>query len=131
MVRIRELAPNANSWFSMAYVLVVDSQAGVRQQLVRLLEQAGHRATGVATISEARSLLQDEVPDLLATEGVLIDGSSTSLVGQTEAAGAKTLMLTGSADRISEFAGTGQPYLSKPFLPDVFLQRVREILGTE
>jgi DNA-binding response OmpR family regulator len=130
MARIKELAPNANSWFCMAYILVVDSQAGVRQQLVRLLEQAD-RATGVATISEATSLLQDEVPDLLATEGVLIDGSSTSLVEQAEAAGAKTLMLTGSADRISEFAGTGQPYLSKPFLPDAFLQRAREILGEE
>jgi hypothetical protein len=37
----------------MAYILIVDSQAEFRQQLVRLLEQAGHRATAVATVSEA------------------------------------------------------------------------------
>jgi DNA-binding response OmpR family regulator len=131
MERIKELALNTNRWFCMAYVLVVDSQAGVRQQLVRLLEQAGHRATAVATVSEATTLLQDEVPDLLATEGVLIDGSSTSLVEQAEAAGAKTLMLTGSPDRIVDFDAAGQPYLSKPFPPDLFLERVRKILGEE
>ena len=96
-----------------------------------MLEQAGHRATAFATVSEARSLLQDEVPDLLATDAVLIDGSSTSLVQQAEAAGAKILIMTGSSDRIAELEGAGQAYLSKPFLPDLFLQRMREILGVD
>jgi DNA-binding response OmpR family regulator len=107
----------------MAYVLIVDSQAEFRQQLVRLLEQAGHRATAVASVSEATSLLQAEAPDLLATDVVLSDGSSTSLAQQAEAAGAKTLMMTGNPDRIIEFEGAGQPYLSKPFPLDLFLQR--------
>jgi DNA-binding response OmpR family regulator len=113
----------------MAYVLIAESQADLRQHLVRLLEQAGHRATAVATVSEATTLLQDEVPDLLATDAVLVDGSSASLVVQAEAAGSKTLMLTGSPDRIVDFDAAGQPYLSKPFPPDLFLQRVRELLG--
>jgi DNA-binding response OmpR family regulator len=38
-------------------------------------------------------------------------------------------MMTGSSDRIVEFDGAGQPYLSKPFVPEVFLQRVEEILA--
>jgi hypothetical protein len=63
-----------------------------------------------------------------ATDAVLIDGSSTSLVGQAEAAGAKTLMLTGSSDRMVDFEAAGQPYLSKPCPPDLFLRRMREIL---
>jgi CheY-like chemotaxis protein len=54
----------------MAYILIVDSQVEFRQQLVRLLEQAGHRGTAVASVSEATSLLQTEVPDLLATDVV-------------------------------------------------------------
>jgi DNA-binding NtrC family response regulator len=83
----------------MAYILIVDSQVEFRQQLVRLLEQAGHRATAVVSVSEATSLLQTEVPDLLATDVVLTEGSSTSLVQQAEAAGAKTLMMTGNPDR--------------------------------
>jgi DNA-binding response OmpR family regulator len=115
----------------MAYILIVDSQVEFRQQLVRLLEQAGHRATAVASVSEATSLLQTEVPDLLATDVVLTDGSSTSLVQQAEAAGANTLMMTGNPDRIIEFDGAGQPYLSKPFLPDLFVQRVREMLSSD
>jgi DNA-binding response OmpR family regulator len=115
----------------MAYFLIVDSQVECRQQLVRLLEQAGHRATAVASVSEATSLLQTEVPDLLATDVVLTDGSSTSLVQQAEAAGAKTLMMTGNPDRIIEFDGAGKPYLSKPFLPDLFVQRVREMLSSD
>ena len=115
----------------MAYILIVDSQVEFRQQLVRLLEQAGHRATAVALVSEATSLLQAEVSDVLATDVVLTDGSSTSLVQQAEAAGAKTLMMTGNPDRIIEFDGAGKPYLSKPFLPDLFVQRVREMLSSD
>ena len=60
----------------MAYIVIVDTQAELRQQLVRLLEQVGHRATAVATISEAISLVEAEPPDLLATDVVLIDGAS-------------------------------------------------------
>jgi|SRR5689334_16345008 len=111
----------------MAYILIVDTQAEFRQQLVRLLEEAGHRATAVATISEATRLLEAEVPNLLATDAVLVDGSSETLTKRAEAAGAKTLMMTGSPDRIIEFDGAGQPYLSKPFLSEAFLERVREM----
>lgn len=113
----------------MAYVLIVDTQAEFRQRLLWLLEQAGHRGTAVATISEATSILEDEVPDLLATDVILTDGSSASLAKRAEELGARTLMMTGSSDRIIEFDGAGQPYLSKPFPPDVFLQRVEEILA--
>ena len=66
---------------------------------------------------------------MLATNVVLTDGSSTSLVQHAEAAGAKTLMMTGNPDRIIEFDGAGQPYLSKPFPPEGFLERVQEILA--
>ena len=112
----------------MAYILIVETQALFRDQLVRLLERSGHSATAVATISEAASLVQAEVPDVLATDAVLTDGSSTNLAQQAKTAGAKTLMMTGSADRIVEFDAAGQPYLSKPFPPDLFLQRVQELL---
>jgi DNA-binding NtrC family response regulator len=119
------------SWRYMAYILIVDSQAEFRQQLVRLLEQAGNRATAVASVSEAAKLLQAEVPDLLATDVVLIDGSSTTLVQQAQAAGARTLIMTGNPDRIVEFEGARQPYLSKPFRAEAFLQRVDEILAAK
>jgi two-component system response regulator AtoC len=113
----------------MAYILIVDSQAEFRDQLVLGLEQAGYRAAAVATISEATRLIENEVPDLLATDGVLVDGTSTSLVQQAEAAGANILMMTGNPDRIVEFDGAGQPYLPKPAMPEMFLERVRQMLG--
>ena len=62
---------------------------------------------------------------------MLTDGSSTSLVQQADAAGAKTLMVTGNPYRIIEFDGAGKSYLSKPFLPDLFVQRVREMLSSD
>jgi len=113
----------------MAYILIIDTQPEFRHQLVRLLENTGHRAAAVATISEAAAMLQTGVPDLLATDVVLTDGSSTNFAQQAAALGAKTLMMTGNPDRIVEFDGAGQPYLSKPFLPGVFLQRVEEMLA--
>lgn len=115
----------------MAHILIVDSQVEFRQQLLRLLEQAGHRATAVATVLEATTILHAELPDLLATDVVLADGSSTGLVTEAEAAGAKTLMMTGNPDRIVEFDDAGQPYLSKPFQPDRFLLRIEQILAAD
>ena len=113
----------------MAYILIVDSQAEFCQQLVLQLEKAGHRAAAVATVSAATKLMKDEVPDLLATDGVLSDGSSTSLVQQAETAGAKVLMMTGNPDRIVELDGAGQPYVSQPVAPKAIVQRVRQVLG--
>jgi DNA-binding response OmpR family regulator len=40
-------------------------------------------------------------------------------------------MMTGNPDRIVEFDGAGQPYLSKPFSPDAFVQRVQQILAAD
>jgi DNA-binding response OmpR family regulator len=114
----------------MARILIVDTQTELRHQLVRLLEQAGHSATTVATISEAATILRDDVPDLLATNVVLIDGSGASLAKQAESAGAKVLMITGSPDRIVEFDDSGQCYMSKPFPPEAFLRRVQEMLSS-
>jgi DNA-binding response OmpR family regulator len=121
--------PLLKCFLDMAHILIVDTQTELRHNLVRLLEQAGHRATAVATVSEAAAILRDDVPDLLATNVVLIDGSGTSLARQAEAAGAKVLMITGSPDKIVEFDGSGQRYLSKPFPPETFLQRVQQILS--
>jgi DNA-binding response OmpR family regulator len=82
-------------------------------------------------VSEATSLLQSEVPDLLATDVVLTDGSSTSLVQQAEAAGAKIFIMTGNPKGIIEFDDAGQPYLSKPFSAEAFVQRVQELVTEE
>ena len=71
------------SYVNMTYILIADSQAEFRQELVVQLERAGHQAAAVATVSEATKLLENEMPDLLATDGVLTDGSSTSLVQPT------------------------------------------------
>ena len=113
----------------MAFVLIVDTQLDLGRQLARTLEQAGHRAAAVATASQAAEILAADPPDLLATNVTLIDGSSAALIRQAEALGTKTLMMTGSPDRILEFDGAGQPYLSKPFPVEVFLQRVQELVG--
>ena len=128
-VPLSERSIRPQGYLSMAYILIVDSQAEFGHQLVLQLEKAGHRASAVATVSAATKLMEDEVPDLLATDGVLSDGSSTSLVQQAEAAGAKVLMMTGNPDRIIEFDGAGQPYVSKPIAPEGFMQRVRQVLG--
>lgn len=90
----------------MAFAWIFDFYVRARNGTVVLqLEKAGHRAAAVATVSAATKLIEDEVPNLLATDGVLSDGSSTSLVQQAEAAGAKVLMMTGNPDRIGEALG--------------------------
>ena len=46
----------------MAHILILETQAELRQQLVRLLEKAGHRAAAVATITDAVAILQADAP---------------------------------------------------------------------
>jgi len=58
-----------------------------------------------------------------------IGSQDQKCVPQAAALGVKTLMMTGNPDRIIEFDETGQPHLSKPFPPEVFLQPVKEILA--
>jgi DNA-binding response OmpR family regulator len=113
----------------MARILIVDTQIERRHPFVRLLEQAGHSVIVVATISEATSFLEEQVPNLLATNVVLTDGSGAILAKRAGVAGAKTLMITGSPDRMIEFDDAGQRYLSKPFPPEAFLRQVQEILS--
>ena len=79
-------------WRNMTPSLIVDTHIELRHQLVRLLEQAGHCVTAGATISQATDLLEEHVPDLLATNVVLTDGSGASLAKRAEAGGAKTLI---------------------------------------
>jgi DNA-binding response OmpR family regulator len=110
----------------MASILIVDTHVELRGQLVRALELAGNRARAVATVSQAAQILAAGAPDLLATDAILTDGSSTSLAQQAEALGTKTLIMTGNPDRIVEFDGAGQSYLSKPFPVEAFVQRVQE-----
>jgi hypothetical protein len=93
-VKVLERPCCMTCWLHMARILIVETQINVRHTLVSLLEQAGHSATAVATLAEAASILAVDVPDLLATDVVLTDGSSTSLAKQVEAAGARTLMMT-------------------------------------
>src|SRR5215472_14762180 len=113
----------------MGRILILDSQTALRHQLLQLLEHQGHQAIAVATVSQAASFLEEHVPDLLATNVALPNGSGISLAERAKAAGAKVLMITGSPDRIIEFGEAGQQYLSKPFPPEVFLRRVEEILS--
>jgi DNA-binding response OmpR family regulator len=130
-VTILERSGCTRRYRSMARILILDTQTTLRHQLVRLLEQQGHQAIAVATVSQAASFLEEHVPDLLATNVVLTNGSGISLAGRAKAAGAKVLMITGSPDRIIEFDEAEQQYLSKPFPPEVFLRRVEEILSAD
>jgi DNA-binding response OmpR family regulator len=113
----------------MANILIVDTQPVLRHQLAVLLEQAGHQVTAVATVAEASRIVQGSALDLVATDVNLLDGSSAQLVRQAAMAGIKTLMMTGDPKRIIDFDGAGQPYLSKPFPPGLFVKRVEELLS--
>lgn len=115
----------------MAYILIVDREAAFRQYLIHLIEQAGHRAIAVAKIAEATRILQQITPDMLATDVVVADGSSAGLIRWVTRLGAQTLLMTRSSARMTEFDGAGQAYLQKPFLPQRFVQRVKEMLATK
>jgi DNA-binding response OmpR family regulator len=113
----------------MAYILIVEAQTPLHEQLARLIEERGHHVMVVATLKDASDILTTIAPDILAADATLIDGSSDNLVRQAKDLGAKIIMMTGSPERIIEFDGAGQPYLSKPFPPEALVEKVEEVLA--
>ena len=110
-------------------VLIADDEAPIREALSRFLEKAGHAVVAVDSGSAALAAAREH-----AFDAILLDMRMPDISGKTvferwmterPALARRVVFLTGdivSADLQQFLAGTGQPFLAKPFDLDVVLQ---------
>jgi len=110
-------------------ILVADDEAPIRQSLTRFLERAGHTVNAVDSGSAAMTAVKDQAFDAVLLDMRMPDVSGKQVFElwrkeQPELA-RRVVFLTGdivSTDLQQFLAGTGQPFLAKPFDLDVVLQ---------
>jgi len=118
-------------------ILLVEDQAPIRMLAEDLLSEAGHK---VLTASGGKMALQlaeqySGVIDLLVTDVVMPGMSGPELAAQLTLSQPRLIVLyiSGYTDHALLHRGVieqGTAFLQKPFLPDVLLSRVDELLGS-
>ena len=113
-----------------AKILVVEDDTASRTGLVKILQNAGHEATGAATFDEGRRLLTETNPDLLIVDLRLGGFNGLQLIVTRPM---PAIVITGFADPVleTEAKHLGADFLMKPFKPSALLRLVDEKLGTD
>jgi DNA-binding response OmpR family regulator len=116
-------------------VLVVDDDQAAAELIAGLLESAGYRVTVAATGEEALELSRGEPPALVVLDVCLPGVSGYEVCRELRdrfGAGLPIVFVSGtrtdSYDRVAGLAVGGDEYLTKPFVPDELLIRVRRLV---
>ncbi len=116
-------------------ILVVEDEAGLRKLIREILSNNGYTVLEAADAGMAIEFCEAHAGpiDLVLTDCVLPGMSGSDLAGRASALRPKAsiLYMSGYAER-DAFGGPGpapgEPFLEKPFTPDVLLKKVRDIL---
>src|SRR6218665_3583671 len=113
-------------------LLLVDDEAALREPLAEYLSRQGFDVIQAASAAEARTLLRDEVPDLVLLDIMMPGEDGLSLcrhLVETRALPAIFLTARGEAtDRIVGLEIGADDYVVKPFEPRELVARIRSVL---
>ncbi|SFC45138.1 DNA-binding response regulator, OmpR family, contains REC and winged-helix (wHTH) domain [Cupriavidus sp. OV038] len=114
-------------------ILVLDDEAELRNMLQRFLTSQGFRVRAVADGKQLDRYLQREPYDLLVLDLMMAPEDGLTICRRLRADGITlpVLMLTAKGDPMDRVLGleTGaDDYLSKPFVPDELVARIRALL---
>jgi len=116
----------------VATVLVVDDEPIVRDVVVRYLEREGYATLEAADGEDARSLVEQEAPDLVVLDVMLPGTDGLELCRWIrDRSELPVIMLTArgeEADRIVGLELGADDYVTKPFSPRELAARVRTVL---
>ena len=118
-------------------VLLVEDDRAVRGALLRVLEERGYDVLAAGSLDEAIALVRahERTVELIVCDVVMPGASGPEAVEKLveEAPSARVLLMSGYTDHalLGSDVVEGQGFLQKPFAPDVFSRKVREVLGRE
>ena len=121
-----------------ARVLIVEDSLTVRMNLQEAFEQAGFDVTSVATLREARGVLQAQKIALVILDIILPDGEGTDLLTEirsTPDLQALSVMLltteTEVRDRLKGLSLGANEYIGKPYELEFVINRAQELIEGE
>jgi PAS domain S-box-containing protein len=116
-------------------VLVVEDEPLVRAVARRVLSKQGYRVLEAANGVEALRICAESLPsiDLVVTDLVMPEMGGRELAAelQSRAAGVRILLMSGYTEDAAlrpSVLQPGEAFLAKPFTPDEFARKVREVL---
>ena len=117
----------------MAYrILIVDDETALQNMLKEILTQAGYETASALTCVQALERFQASPPDAVLLDVNLPDGDGFSLFGQLrKSRDVPVLFLSArdeDADRLQGLGLGADDYITKPFLPQELLLRLRAVL---
>ena len=117
----------------MAYrILIVDDETALQNMLKEILTQAGYETASALTCAQALERFQSSPPDAVLLDVNLPDGDGFSLFGQLrKSRDVPVLFLSArdeDADRLQGLGLGADDYITKPFLPQELLLRLRAVL---
>ncbi len=113
-------------------MLVVDDEPTVREVVVAYLTNEGYRVNDVASVEDARRLLDESDHDLVILDVMLPAESGLDLLAHLRTHGTTpVIMLTSRAEETDRILGLelgADDYVTKPFSPRELVARVRSVL---
>lgn len=112
-------------------ILIVDDNASTREELAKLLVDAGFEALSAASVPDAMRVLATAQPHLLITEIRLDTYNGLHLIAMAPRP-IPAIVITGYADRAVEADARrlGADYLSKPVSPGELFAAIQRTLST-
>ena len=117
----------------MAYrILIVDDEPALQSMVKEILSQAGYETDEALTCAQARERFCAAAPDAVLLDVMLPDGDGFSLFGTFRAIrDVPVLFLSARDEDEARLRGLGlgaDDYITKPFLPQELLLRLRAVL---
>ena len=113
-------------------LLVVDDEPALREPLAEYLIRQGFAVRQAESSAQARSLLQDELPDLVLLDIMMPGEDGLSLCRHlAETHHIPTILLTAKGEAMDRIVGLeigADDYVVKPFEPRELVARIRSVL---
>lgn len=117
----------------MAYhILIVDDEPALQRMVQEILTQAGYETDAALSCAQALQRFRAAAPDAVLLDVMLPDGDGFSLFGALrEVRDVPVLFLSARDEDAARLRGLGlgaDDYITKPFLPQELLLRLRAVL---
>lgn len=108
----------------MAFVLVIEDNADLRDMYAEILAIGGHSARAVETAEEALAAIASARPDVAVLDLGIAGGAEPVVEALRQGPPVALILASGARDLAERAAALGAAHLQKPFAPDQLLQAV-------
>ncbi len=110
-------------------VVVVDDEPDIRAVVRGILETQGYTILDTGDPHQALRWAAQQPVHLLLTDVIMPLMKGTELAKRFQALSPWSKVLLMSAYKVAEITASAQPFIAKPFTPEVLVERVRQLLA--